>query len=331
MTTKPMKNDMPRGPRLDVPGTLHHVILRGIERGVIFQDDADRTEFLRRFGELSKASGTGVYAFALMTNHVHVLLRSGKGGLATMMRRLLSGYAQYYNRRYNRSGHLFQNRYKSIICEEDAYFTKLVAYIHLNPLKAGIVRTFDEIEQYPWSSHACIMRRARYDWFDREYVLRHFGSHEDSAIWSYLEYLSDEMTQDREAELSGGGLIRSHGGWSNVLSMRKQGLVENGDARVLGSGEFVRSLLEEAEASVRQQISGARRQELLKMDIEALCQDKGISLTVLRSGSRRAPLPELRKALAVKFVEEYGLSLAETARQLGVTTNAVAYMLKTRL
>jgi len=251
--------------------------------------------------------------------------------LATMMRRLLSGYAQYYNRRYNRSGHLFQNRYKSIICEEDAYFTKLVAYIHLNPLKAGIVRTFDEIEQYPWSSHACIMRRARYDWFDREYVLRHFGSHEDSAIWSYLEYLSDEMTQDREAELSGGGLIRSHGGWSNVLSMRKQGLAENGDARVLGSGEFVRSLLEEAEASVRQQISGARRQELLKMDIEALCQDKGISLTVLRSGSRRAPLPELRKALAVKFVEEYGLSLAETARQLGVTTNAVAYMLKTRL
>ena len=83
--------------------------------------------------------------------------------------------------------------------------------------------------------------------------------------------------------------------------------------------------------AVRQQISGARRLEPVKQDIEALCLDKGISVAVLRSGSRRAPLPELRKALAVKFVEEYGLSLAETARQLGVTTNAVAYMLKLSL
>jgi len=322
---------MPRGARLDALGTLHHVILRGIERGEIFKDDADRTEFMRRFGDLAKASGTGVYAFALMSNHVHLLVRSGSGGIATLMRRLLSGYAQYYNRRHHRVGHLFQNRYKSIICEEDAYFIKLVAYIHLNPLRAGVVRTFDEIEEYPWGGHACIMQRVRYDWFDRNYVLQHFGTHEDSAIWAYLEFLSDEMSQDREAELSGGGLVRSYGGWSNVLSMRKQGLMEMSDARVLGSGEFVSSLLEQADASVKQQLSGARRLELVKQDIESLCQEKGISLTVLRSGSRRTPLPELRKRLAVKFVEEYGLSLAETARQLGVTTNAVAYMLKSRL
>ncbi|NTV25725.1 MAG: hypothetical protein HGB01_05900 [Chlorobiaceae bacterium] len=156
-------------------------------------------------------------------------------------------------------------------------------------------------------------------------------SHEDSAIWAYLEFLSDELSQDREAELSGGGLVHSYGGWSNVLPMRKQGLMEMSDARVLGSGEFVSSLLEQADASVKQQLSGARRLELVKQDIESLCQEKGISLTVLRSGSRRTPLPELRKRLAVKFVEEYGLSLAETARQLGVTTNAVAYMLKPRL
>lgn len=320
---------MPRGARLDAPGTLHHVLLRGIERGAVFQDDADRTEYLRRLGELCRSTGTGVYAFALMTNHVHLLMRSGKSGIATLMRRLLSGYAQYYNRRHHRVGHLFQNRYKSIICEEDAYFAKLVAYIHLNPLKAGIVRTFEELERYPWSGHACIMKREARDWFDREYVLHHFGTSESPAIGAYLEFLGDEVKEDREDELSGGGLIRSQGGWSNVLSMRRQGLVEIGDARVLGSGEFVSSLLEEAEASVRQQLSGTKKLELVKQDIEALCQDTGLSLTVLRSGSRRAPLPELRKKLAVKFVEEYGLSLAETARQLGVTTNAVAYMLRT--
>ena len=132
---------MPRGPRLDAPGTLHHVMIRGIESGNIFLDDTDRATFLARMGRLAKASGTGIYAFALMSNHVHVLLKSGAEGLPTFMRRLLSGYAQYFNRRHNRVGHLFQNRYKSIICEEDAYFDKLVAYIHLNPLRAGLVKT----------------------------------------------------------------------------------------------------------------------------------------------------------------------------------------------
>ena len=89
---------MPRGPRLDAPGALHHVIIRGIERGAIVSDDDDRIEVVRRMGKLAKDSGTSVYAYALMTNHLHILLKSGKGGLATYMRRLLSGYAQYFNR-----------------------------------------------------------------------------------------------------------------------------------------------------------------------------------------------------------------------------------------
>lgn len=91
------------------------------------------------------------------------------------MRRLLSGYAQFYNRRHKRAGHLFQNRYKSIICEEEAYFDKLVAYIHLNPLKAGIVESFEELARYPWSGHAVLMKWIHHDWFDRDYVLRFFG------------------------------------------------------------------------------------------------------------------------------------------------------------
>lgn len=113
---------MPRGARLDYPGTLHHVIMRGIERGVIFKDNDDRSTFMHRMGSLAQGSGTSIYAYALMTNHVHILLKSGERGLSTFMRRLLSEYAQYFNRRHQRIGHLFQNRYKSIICEEDAYF-----------------------------------------------------------------------------------------------------------------------------------------------------------------------------------------------------------------
>jgi len=104
-----------------------------------------------------------------MSNNVHLLLKSGNEGMPTFMRRLLSGYAQYFNRRHNRVGHLFQNRYKSIICEEEAYFDKLVAYIHLNPLRAGLVGTLQELALYPWSGHAVLMNEVVYEWMDREW------------------------------------------------------------------------------------------------------------------------------------------------------------------
>jgi putative transposase len=122
---------MPRGARLDAPGTLHHVMVRGIEGKSIVSDDADRAFFVSRMGKISVATGTKIYAWALMTNHAHILLRSGAAGLSTFMRRLLTGYASGYNRRHKRHGHLFQNRYKSIVCEEEPYFLRLVSYIHL--------------------------------------------------------------------------------------------------------------------------------------------------------------------------------------------------------
>ena len=112
---------MPRGARLDAPGTLHHVIVRGIERRNIVDDDKDREDFVFRLSKLSEETGTAIFAWALLPNHAHILLRSGPAGLSNFMRRLLTGYAAAYNRRHKRYGHLFQNRYKSIICEEDPY------------------------------------------------------------------------------------------------------------------------------------------------------------------------------------------------------------------
>ena len=110
---------MPRQARLDAPGTLHHVMIRGIEGANIFWDEKDRERFLSRVGEIGKATGTRILAWVLMDNHVHLLLFSGSSGLPRFMRRLLTGYALWFNRRHQRSGHLFQNRYKSIVCEED--------------------------------------------------------------------------------------------------------------------------------------------------------------------------------------------------------------------
>ena len=127
---------MPRRARLDAPGTLHHVIVRGIEKRKIVDDVDDRGDFVQRLGEMAAATQTAVYAWALMTNHAHLLLRSSEMGLSEFMRRLLTGYAISYNRRHRRWGYLFQNRYKSIVCDEDAYFRELVRYIHLNPLRS---------------------------------------------------------------------------------------------------------------------------------------------------------------------------------------------------
>ena len=263
-----------------------------------------------------------------MTNHAHTLLKSGEHGLSTFMRRLLSGYAQYYNRRHQRVGHLFQNRYKSIICEEDAYFDKLVAYIHLNPLRAGLVTTFEELAVYPWCGHAVMMQKVLYPWLDRDYVLSFFGDREGKARKAYLEYLEEEKGINREKELSGGGLLRSHGGWSKVQSMRKQGVKTLSDDRILGGDSFVREVIREADEQEKKVLSAKDLSEQISKDIEDACVKAGITVAVLRSGSRKGRIPGVRKELAGKFVNEYGLSLAETARQLWVTTAAVSHMVR---
>jgi putative transposase len=135
---------MPRVARLDTPCLLHHVMIRGIERRKIFNDDHDRENFIERLSILLPEAKTRCYAWSFLSNHAHFLLRSGPAGIAALMRRLLTGYAVSYNRRHKRHGQLFQNRYKSIICQEDVYLQELVRYIHLNPLRANIVIDLQE-------------------------------------------------------------------------------------------------------------------------------------------------------------------------------------------
>jgi putative transposase len=129
---------MPRKSRIDAPGALHHVIARGIARREIFLADADRDDFLKRLADILMESKTACYAWVLIPNHLHLLLRTGTTPLSSVMKRVLTGYAVGFNRRHNRQGHLFQNRYKSILCQEEPYLLELVRYIHLNPLRAGL-------------------------------------------------------------------------------------------------------------------------------------------------------------------------------------------------
>ncbi len=318
---------MPRRARLDAPGTLHHVIVRGIERRKIVDDEHDRQVFVDRLEKLSIETGTRIFAWALMTNHAHILLKSGAYGLSRFMSRLLTGYAVKYNRRHNRHGHLFQNRYKSIVCEEDAYFKELVRYIHLNPLRAGIVPSTEDLERYKWCGHAVIVGKRVHEWQDRQYVLEWFGKTETSARAAYRKFVENGVALGERPELVGGGLIRSIGGWSQVLSMRGSGIKEKSDERILGSGEFVESLLRESDEQMSRQFVQKPTRSEVDAIISAVSAKEGVTVKELKSGSRRAVVSKVRKKLTFELIEQHGLTPAEVARQLGVTISAISKMM----
>ncbi len=152
---------MPRQARLDASGLLQHVMARGIERRKIFRDDKDRKAFLDRLAIILEETQTQCYAWTLIPSHFHLLLRTGPTPLSKVMRRLMTGYAVTFNKRHRRSGHLFQNRYKSIACEEDPYLLELIRYIHLNPLRAGLVNDLKELDKYSWTGHSAILGRCK--------------------------------------------------------------------------------------------------------------------------------------------------------------------------
>lgn len=141
---------MARQPRDDAPGVAHHVMLRGVERRAIFVDDADREDFLRRLAKLALELGFWVLAWALMSNHVHLVVRSARVHLSRLMARLGTGYARRFNERHDRVGHLFQNRYRSRRAVDDADLLGLVLYATRNPLKHGLVPDGAALEAFPW-------------------------------------------------------------------------------------------------------------------------------------------------------------------------------------
>lgn len=200
---------MPRAPRLDIPGILQHVIVRGIERRTIFLDDEDKTRFVVRLFSIMGENGTHCFAWAVLSNHFHLLQKTSSMPLSALMRRLLTGYAVVFNRKYNRAGHLFQNRYKSIVCEEEQYLLELVRYIHLNPLRAGLVADLGDLDSYPWSGHSVLMGRQMLGGQDTEQILGRFGKVLADARRNYRQFVADGVHMGRRDELVGGGLRRS--------------------------------------------------------------------------------------------------------------------------
>jgi len=315
---------MPRQSRIDAPGALHHVLIRGIERRKIFKDDADRENFLDRLGGILVETSTACYGWALLSNHVHLLLRTGTVPIATVMARLLTGYVVSFNRRHRRHGYLFQNRYKSILCQEDPYLLELVRYIHLNPLRARMVRDLKELESFPYAGHGVLLGKGKRPWQEVGYVLGQFGGRVTEARRRYRAYVKEGIGQGRRPELVGGGLIRSLGGWAKARGLQRGEGRLKGDERILGDSDFVMKVLERCEEGFerryRLQAGGYDFGKLLRHAAE-LC---GVSAEEISTGSKRPRVVEARRLLCYWAVRELGMSATAVAKRLTISQPAVS-------
>ncbi len=310
---------MPRQARIDIPGHLYHVIARGIERGRIFIDDGDYADFLSRFGKNLDKTGNKCLAFSLLPNHFHLLVLRGPRPLAELMRRFMTGYAVHFNLRHQRAGHLFQNRYKAILCEKDSYFLELVAYIHLNPLRAGIVSDLNELRRYPWCGHSAVMGEAAADFIVKEEILGQFGKRIGDARRAYERYIAERANKFKTGELSGGGLVRSRGGLSTLISSGRKGDREAFDERVLGRGDFVEAVL--GEAGLRMQAKGT-----LEETMNQVVRQTGIKAEDLLSTSRIREVVRARALYCYLAKECCEASGAQLMKQLRLTSGAISHL-----
>src|SRR4030042_4767804 len=313
---------MTRQPRLEAAGALHHIMGRGTERTNIFRIDRDRDDFLNRLANQSMDGNLIVYAWCLLSNHFHLLVRTGRQSISRSMKKLLTGYVVNFNLRHKRTGHLFQNRYKSIICEDDPYLLELTRYIHLNPLRVEISGDMKGLSNYRWTGHSAIMGKVKRDWQDIDTVLGYFGKRR-KAVEKYEQYVREGVSLGKRPELVGGGLIRSLGGWSQVLFLRRKGGKIASDERVLGRDEFIQGLMSEAEEREKETLRLGREVPDLLSLAKRIVRGEGIEELELRSGIRKRGVVRARRLFCQLAVRRMGYPGAKVARFLGVTTSSV--------
>jgi REP element-mobilizing transposase RayT len=319
---------MPRKARIDAPGALQHIIVRGIERRRIFYDDHDRDNLIDRLGDIITDTETFCFAWALIPNHFHLLLRTGKTSISTVMQRLLTGYAVYFNRRHRRHGQLFQNRFKSILCQEDTYLLELVRYIHLNPLRAELVKDVKELDKYPYSGHSAIMAKRKRGFQDVEYVLRLFGKKVSAARKAYRAFVNKGITQGRRPDLVGGGLIRSAGGWSVLKAMRRARIRVKGDERILGDGDFAQSVLDLAKEQVEKRyLLKAQGYDLEKVTYR-VSTALGVKPEQIWAAGKHPVTVKARSLLCYWAVRQLGFSATALSKRLGVSQPSVSISVK---
>jgi REP element-mobilizing transposase RayT len=289
-------------------------MVRGIERTAVFRDETDRADFLARLATFAQQGAWTVYAWAFLPNHAHLLVQTGAVPLAASMRRLLTGYVVNFNRRHKRVGHLFQNRYKSVVVEAEAYLRELVRYLHLNPLRAKVVADLRALDRYPWSGHSALLGTVPRPWQDTRTILTQFGPTPRRAQRAYRAFVAAGVPQGRRPEFQGGGLLRSLGGWTGLAALRRGREAYLGDARVLGRSGFVEQVQRELHPQVQRLLPAWTLEALCAQ----VCAHVGIPSTALAGGGRRPAVARARAGLAYLWVERLGHPGRPLAPVLGV-------------
>ena len=289
---------MARKPRIEIEGGLYHIITRGNNRQSIFHDADDYNKILSLFTIQKSKRPFYLYAYCLMPNHIHLLAEMQHDPLSHVMHRVLTGYGQYYNRRYERSGHVLQGRYKAILCDSDTYLAELVRYIHLNPVRAKMVRRADH---YAYSSHRDYVGIERTALVDVEPVLRRFGGTKKKAIERYRLYVSAGRRLGHEERY-----------------------YRADEGRVLGDDEFVDRVIHRiGEVNDRRE----NRKGKMVVDAESL-----MTAAAAVTGKSRKDIPGdgkkrehvLMKEAIILIGKEGGLTNARLARVLGVDSSVIS-------
>ena len=278
---------MARKPRIEFEGALYHVIARGNQRQDIFRSTEDYVRYLKILGDYKNRYDYALYCYVLMGNHVHLLIETREVVLSKILQGINQSYTMYFNRKYNTVGHLFQGRYKAILCDRDSYLLSLVKYIHENPMRAGVAKTLDA---YPWSSHGAYVSHTKTKGIlDTGFVLRVFSEDTRKARKAYLEYMSENV------------------------GLTQQEVYATVDQRILGDEGFVDEVKERAGG---REIRGRRKHGYRLLEIARATEEAfGISLVQLKTKGRGENLGMGRKVMSI-VAKEYGYKGQEIAEYL---------------
>jgi putative transposase len=307
---------MPRKARLTVTGAIHHIMSRGNAGMQIFVDDEDRRFFLSVLENLLKKNGYLLYAWCLMDNHYHILIRINENPLGSFMRLLNGRYAQYFRKKSKTRGYLFQDRYKSIVTQDQNYIEELVRYIHLNPIRAGICAGMRELDRFPWCGHSVIIGNRSLKSQNTTDVLKRFDCNKKEAIEKYREFLINGLEKEPEFYRS----VRSANKGSENI--------HNTGSWVIGNREFVAKALAAQNA---QQIRFARyAKECIDIEeiIGKIVPAMNCSKEEITRRGRNDSRSKARKMCAYILNHHYAIPVIQIARYFKISSPAVSMMIR---
>jgi REP element-mobilizing transposase RayT len=317
---------MPNVSRLDPPGSFHHVMSHCVEGCHALKEDRFKADMMDRLSRLVGNRLLRIHAWALMDNHFHLLAEPVEATLSVAMHKLLTGFACAYNSRCDRRGHVFDARFRSILVEQESYYLKLISYIHLNPLKAGVVSSLQELSSYPWTGHSSITGACGCPWMSVEVTQALHG--ECGGDWRsvYLRLLESSLGNDDKEMESGNFRIWRHG----LKEVSSDDHVPTGRSiLVLGSRSFALSQFEKYKGLRRAGIRN-RGDQHLEMEVASvrIALEYGIAQATMRSGGRGKRLSEARCKLIEELLTVQGVTQGDVASFLNISKSTVSYIMK---